>query len=149
MSPPISATLWRQQVEADKGPLTIDGHHIPQGTFFGVNIYALSHNSDIFPDPYTYNPDRWLTDDPALPKMKESFASFGIGPRDCTGKQLAYLELMLVAAKTLHQFDFERAPGPIGAVGDGLDRGRPDEFQILDGFNSAHDGPYLVFRPRV
>ena len=149
MSPPISATLWRQQVKGDTSPLVIDGHHIPKGTLFGVNVYALSHNPDIFPEPHNYNPDRWLTDDPSSPKMKESFASFGIGPRDCIGKQLAYLELSLVVAKTLWQFDFERAPGPLGVVGNGVDRGRPDEFQIHDGFNSTHDGPYLVFRSRA
>ncbi|ROW08224.1 hypothetical protein VMCG_03327 [Cytospora schulzeri] len=159
MSPPISANLWRQQVSTDDKPLVIDGHFIPRGTLFGVNIYALSHNPAIFPEPFTYKPERWLPssntnsdtaedDEAARKSMYEAFASFSIGPRNCVGKPLAYLETSIVIAKTLWYFDFERAPGPLGSVGEGRDRGRPDEFCTHDGFNSTHDGPYLVFRAR-
>ncbi|KAK8127179.1 Isotrichodermin C-15 hydroxylase [Apiospora sp. TS-2023a] len=61
---------------------------------------------------------------------------------------LAYLETSIVLAKTLWYFDFEPAAGPLAAVGEGRDRGRPGEFCTWDVFNSSHDGPYLVFRPR-
>lgn len=159
MSPPISANLWRQQVETDEKPLFIDGHFIPRGTIFGVNIYALSHNDSIFPDPFEYKPERWLPANSTDPKtntfdeatrnlMLDTFASYSIGPRNCVGKPLAYLELSLVLARTLWYFDFEPAPGELGSVGEGRDRGRPGEFCTHDGFNSIHDGPYLVFRAR-
>ncbi|KUI74337.1 Isotrichodermin C-15 hydroxylase [Cytospora mali] len=159
MSPPISANLWRQQVATDKEPLIIDGHHIPRGTLFGVNVYALSHNPAIFPEPFEYKPERWLPSSSADPvvveseeaarkSMYEAFASFSIGPRNCVGKPLAYLETSITIAKTLWYFDFEPAPGPLGSIGEGNDRGRPGEFCTQDGFNSTHDGPFLVFNAR-
>ncbi|KAK7957355.1 uncharacterized protein PG986_006577 [Apiospora aurea] len=79
----------------------------------------------------------------------ESFSAFSIGPRNCVGKSLAYLETSIVLAKTLWYFDFGAAAGSLGAVGEGRDRGRPGEFCTWDVFNSTHDGPYLgFFRPR-
>ncbi|KAI1767878.1 cytochrome P450 [Hypoxylon sp. FL1150] len=130
MSPPVSATLWQQQVATDKEPLAIDGHFMSPG-----------HHPTVFPDPFTFKPERWLPSDSTDPKTVasdeatrkqavEAFASFSIGPRNCVGKPLAYLKTSAVLAKTL------------------WDRGRPEEFCTLDGFNSTHDGPYLVFRER-
>lgn len=160
MSPPVGATLWRQQVAADEKPLIIDGHFIPRGTIFGVNVYALSHNASIFPEPFQYRPERWLPPPhaagPGLDKkavemarnMSDAFAAFSIGPRNCVGKSLGYLEVSIVLAKTLWYFDFEPAPGQLGSIGEGSDRGRPWEFCTHDGFNSIHDGPYLVFHER-
>lgn len=165
MSPPAPANLWRQQIATDQEPLFIDGHFIPRGTLFGVNLYALGHNPTIFPDPFAYKPERWLplNDDTASPPdaakphggetasrkaALDGFSAFSIGPRNCVGKPLAYLETSLVLAKTLWYFDFAAAAGPLGAVGEGRDRGRPGEFCTWDVFNSSHDGPYLVFRSR-
>lgn len=46
MSPPIPGTLWRQLSPDHNGDtqLKVDGHVIPQGTYVGVNTYALHHN---------------------------------------------------------------------------------------------------------
>ncbi|KAI1176127.1 cytochrome P450 [Nemania sp. FL0916] len=160
MSPPISANLWRKQVDDDDdddAPLFIDGQYIPRGTLFGVNVYALSHNADIFPDPFVFNPQRWLdaddesegeaegnqgseTEGKKNKPMLEAFAAFGIGPRNCVGKPLAYLETSIVIAKTLWYFDFERAPGLLGTVGEASSRGRPQEFCTQEAFNSSHEG---------
>ncbi|KAK6836177.1 cytochrome P450 [Apiospora arundinis] len=150
MSPPAPGNMWRQQVAADKESLVIDGHLIPRGTLFGVNMYALGHNAAIFPEPFVFKPERWMSaEEPTMTKlMLEAFSAFSIGPPNCVGKPLAYLETSIVLAKTLWYFDFEPAAGPLGAVGEGWDRGRPGEFCTWDVFNAAHDGPYLVFRPR-
>ncbi|KUI63048.1 Isotrichodermin C-15 hydroxylase [Cytospora mali] len=134
-------------IATDKEPLVIDGHHIPRGTLFGVNVYALSHNPAIFPEPFEYDPERWLpssstdpvvaeSEEAARKSMYEAFASFPIGPRNCVGKPLAYLETSITIAKTLWYFDFEPAHGPLGSIGEGNDRGRPGEFCSQDGFNS-------------
>ncbi|KAI1771055.1 cytochrome P450 [Hypoxylon cercidicola] len=72
MCPPISATLWWQQVASDKEPLVIDGQYIPRGTLFGVNVYALSHNSSIFPDSFAFKPERWLLSRSADPETVAS-----------------------------------------------------------------------------
>ncbi|CAJ2512608.1 Uu.00g007270.m01.CDS01 [Anthostomella pinea] len=154
MSSPISGTLWRELAkdEEAKGPLIVDRHVIPRGTQVGVNIYTLHHNEDYFPEPFDFRSERWLVEDSSeLQTMHAAFATFSAGARGCAGKPMAYLESSLVAAKTLWYFDFQTAPGDVTGVGirgkmDG--RGRREEYQLRDVFSAAHDGPYVVFRPR-
>ncbi|KAI1074441.1 cytochrome P450 [Whalleya microplaca] len=154
MSPPAPGTLWREQYQDDKTPepLIIDGHAIPRGTHFGVNIYALHHNEEYFPDSFSYKPERWINATGDL-VPHEAFAAFLVGSRGCAGKAMAYLEASLVLAKTLWYFDFEAAPGKLGEIGmgnkaDKNGRDREGEFQIFDIFTATGDGPYLCFHPR-
>ncbi|KAI1272216.1 benzoate 4-monooxygenase cytochrome P450 [Xylaria sp. FL0933] len=154
MSPPVPGTLWREQLpyDGDK-PLVVDGHVIPRGTQVGVNIYALHHNPEYFPDPFTYNPDRWLSpstkgkpsvgEEPQISDVKyhSAFIPFSLGARGCAGKALAFAEVSLAMARTLWYFDFEF---PEKTSKDSTQV----EFRLLDVFTSSHNGPYLKFIPR-
>ncbi|KAH7325866.1 cytochrome P450 [Stachybotrys elegans] len=154
MSPPIGGTLLREQEESSKTngeQLVVDGHIIPHGVQIGVSIYSLHHNKAYFPDPFAYNPDRWLSSSEEQKKvMKEAFVPFSIGSRSCPGKAMAYLEMSLVIAKLVSCFDISAAPGNLGLVGlrkmQAGDKG--EEYDLHDVFVSTHDGPYLVFQPR-
>ncbi|KAI1321106.1 cytochrome P450 [Xylariaceae sp. FL0255] len=127
LAPPMPGTLWRERAQHDEEknrglPLIIDGCEVPEGIIFGVNIYALHHNADIFPDPFLFWPERWMPseeteEDERRTAMTESFAAFQLGPRGCAGKAMAYLEASLVVAKTLWDFDIEPAPGKLGKLG--------------------------------
>ncbi|KAI1260502.1 benzoate 4-monooxygenase cytochrome P450 [Xylariaceae sp. FL1019] len=162
MSPPVPGTMWRQQLGSDSDqPLTVDGHVIPPGTSVGVDIYALHHNPQYFPNPFTYDPERWLlpktdvseagsapnADDDAEASASEprglilnpAFIPFSLGARGCAGKALAYAEVSMAMARTLWSFDFEFADAK--AV-------HAPEFRLWDVFTSSHDGPYLKFTPR-
>jgi len=163
ISPPISGTLWRELPVGDKGsekPLIVDGHVVPAGTWVGVNMYTIHHNEDYFPEPFAFNPERWLDEDvstegkAARRTLREAFSAFGVGSRSCAGKVMAYMEANAVLAKTLWYFNFER---PLGTTSDGVGGGvsgdctgreKVDEFQILDQFIADHKGPCLVFRAR-
>lgn len=159
MSPPIPGTLWRQQVaegDEESCPLVIDGHIIPPGTHIGVNTYALHHNEEYFPEPFTYRPERFLDESVATRRStKNAFVPFSIGSRACMGKSMAYLGVGLVLARTLWHFDFVRAPNETGNLGEstywktgGKVKGdRIGEYQTNDTFVAAHDGPCLIFRP--
>lgn len=165
MSPPVSTTLWRERDVRDASvePLVVDGHVIPPGTMVGVNIYALHHNPEYFPDPYSFRPERWLATaegtqsaeqvTTAKKLMHDAFGAFSIGSRGCAGRSMAYLEMSLVLAKTLWYFDFGPAPGKLGGIGGGspqfgVGRDKPGEYQLYDIFTSRHEGPFLVFKPR-
>lgn len=166
MSPPIGGTLWRQLAdeEGDK-PLVVDGHLIPPGTHVGVNVYAIHHNEEYFPEPFTFKPERWIAGDIVasagdfnednLPSLanNRAFTPFSLGDRSCAGKAMAYLEVSLAMAKTLWYFDFKKSPGTLGDVGcrkrggkDGWDS--IGEFELHDMLTSRHDGPNLIFKPR-
>ncbi|KAI1268014.1 cytochrome P450 [Xylariaceae sp. FL1019] len=152
MSPPVPGTLWRHVAQEDmnEGSLVVDGQTIPPGTQVGVNIYSLHHNTRYFPDPFTYNPDRWmspsLSEDEEIRRksMQDAFAPFSIGSRGCAGKPMAYMELTLTLAKLFWHFDFEAAPGKLGTIG----AGKHGEFQLRDVFTAAYDGPFIVFKAR-
>lgn len=102
-----------------------------------------------------FQPERWFDGSGSggqkLPN--EAFAAFSIGVRACAGKALAYREVSLVVAQLVWYFDFEAAPGELGAVGGGTigdktGKGNPGEYQIKDSFSSQTDGPWLMFRER-
>ncbi|KAI1413993.1 cytochrome P450 [Hypoxylon sp. FL1857] len=153
-SPALPGTLWREKIAgASSEPLIIDGQIIPEGTQLAVNTYALLHNEEYFPEPFTFKPERWL-DPESNQASREAFAPFSLGSRSCLGKSMAYLEVSLVMAKTLLRLDFDEAPGTSNThltslsekeLGKGTER--VNEFQMYDMFAAAHDGPFLNFRP--
>ncbi|KAJ4418526.1 hypothetical protein N0V82_005506 [Gnomoniopsis sp. IMI 355080] len=163
MSPSTLSHAWREQDPASvaKGErLVIDGHVIPPGTQFAVSQYALQHHEEYFPDPFKFNPERWLAPTmeslerrDAQASMRRAFAPFSIGDRACAGKPMAWLEMRLTIAHTLWYFDFKQATGKEGKLGggDGVNRhdgrGRLDEYQLYDSVVVMHDGPCLVFEP--
>lgn len=158
MSPPVPGTLWRELADDTGQAWVIDGHVVPAGTRVGVNIYALHHNEEYFPDPFSFKPERWLDDEMPDDQAKgralqDAFAAFSTGSRGCAGKAMAYLEASIVVARTMWYFDFEVTPGEGRDTGSetrsvGNLQGKRDEYQLYDVFISIHDGPNLVFKPR-
>ncbi|CAK7223828.1 hypothetical protein SBRCBS47491_005338 [Sporothrix bragantina] len=65
----------------------IDGFFLPAGTVVSSQAYSV-HRMDttVFPDPDTFNPDRWLASDGDSDR-KRSFFAFASGGRGCIGKQ--------------------------------------------------------------
>lgn len=57
LAPPAPGALWR---EVCAGGAIVDGRHIPAGYDVAVCQYAICHNADYFPDPYRFNPERFL-----------------------------------------------------------------------------------------
>ncbi|KAI4162632.1 MAG: hypothetical protein LQ342_003678 [Letrouitia transgressa] len=100
MSPPVGGALWREVCE---GGISVDGQVIPQGYDVGVGIYAIQHNPAYYPDPFTYKPERWIPggkfSQESIDLARSAFSAFSVGPVGCIGKNLAYLELMVVLAR--------------------------------------------------
>lgn len=48
-----------------------------------IDHYSVSHDEEIFPDSYTFSPERWLSPE-SKPKEKYVVA-FGAGSRQCLG----------------------------------------------------------------
>lgn len=142
MSSPVSGVLWREQSPDDKNDFIVDGHVVPRGTRVGVSAYCIHHNEDYFPEPFKFEPERWIPNENGEfngRANKSAFIPFSAGARSCAGKALAYLETSLVIAKAMYYFDFEFAPG--------YDQDK-DEFVLRDIFSATHEGPFLKFRPR-
>jgi cytochrome P450 len=154
MAPPTPGHIPR---EVGPGGATIDGMVFPPGTVVGISTYALHHNEEYYPDSFTFSPERWIVDPanhvPAesVAKSQSAFAAFGLGPRGCLGKNLAYMELSLALARMLWQYDVRLVEGDKtgeGGPGKAWGRTRTQEYQLEDVWLVKRDGPVVKFRAR-
>ena len=75
-----------------------------------LSLDALKYNAEVFPDPMTFNPSRWLTSDQeALAQMEYYNLNFGFGPRVCPGMQVTAIEGPFVIAHIAHALDIQLA----------------------------------------
>ena len=154
MSPPITGTLWR---EVCAGGIVLDEEYIPEGYDVGVSLYAVHHNEALFPDSYTFKPERWIPGEcgspEALERARHAFNPFSLGARACAGRNMAYMELSDTLARTVWYLDFRRAEGSMGSIGAGVQgarngRDKVREFQMQEYLTVHHEGPFLQFRAR-
>jgi cytochrome P450 len=91
-------------------------HRVPAKTIIMYSLTGILNDPKLFPEPEKFKPERFLEIDPqssSTDHQKKVFkphpsvqAVFGIGKRECIGKNLAKMELYLFMAALLHQFDF-------------------------------------------
>ncbi|KAG8921947.1 hypothetical protein FRC03_004745 [Tulasnella sp. 419] len=88
------------------------GYVIPKGSTILTNTWAIFHDPQIFENPHTFNPDRFLK--PSLRKgemwKKLDTLAFGVGRRICPGMHLATQVLEMTAASMLWAFEFKSHP---------------------------------------
>ncbi|SEG99757.1 pentalenene oxygenase [Nonomuraea solani] len=70
-------------------------HLISAGSEVIFSPYLLQHDPVVFPDPYRFDPDRWLPN-VAHPVPRTSFLPFGDGRRKCIGESFAWTELLII-----------------------------------------------------
>ncbi|KAI3336049.1 cytochrome P450 [Ustulina deusta] len=103
--PPSPAS---QQRIVPPGGATIDGYYIPGGKTVAVAPWVATHSSLNFCEPDAFQPERWLGENEKFSKDHlNASLPFGTGPRVCIGKNLAYLEMLLITAHLLWNFDLE------------------------------------------
>jgi pentalenene oxygenase len=75
----------------------VDGETIPAGTPLLVSPWVLHRDGRFWPEPQSFDPDRWLGErgDAIAPG---SFVAFSAGPRRCPARPFGELLLTLVVA---------------------------------------------------
>ncbi|KAJ1557381.1 hypothetical protein HK096_007595 [Nowakowskiella sp. JEL0078] len=88
------------------------GYLIPAGTNIQMQIYSTSRDSEIFENPYKFDPERWLGETRKEGSEKKSFSTlpFGFGPRMCVGRRLAETEIYLAMANLIRVAKLEFDP---------------------------------------
>ncbi|KAI1258583.1 putative benzoate 4-monooxygenase cytochrome P450 [Xylariaceae sp. FL1019] len=70
---------------------------IPKGTPVTMSVYALHVDPEVFPEPYKYDPERWLGDR-YHPQMDKNWHPFLKGSRICIGMNVAWAQMYLILA---------------------------------------------------
>jgi cytochrome P450 len=84
-------------------PFAIGRWTIPPEVAILVDAHGIHHDPDIYPQPYSFQPERFLED----PPDSYSFLPFGGGARRCLGASLALLEIEIVLRELLARFELE------------------------------------------
>lgn len=71
--------------------------------------YVLGRDERYFPKPESFIPERYLPDSPFPPIPAGAWRAFERGPRNCIGSEFGTLEIKVVMALTLRDFEFEPA----------------------------------------
>jgi cytochrome P450 len=79
---------------------------IPAGTSVGMSQPLQHMNPSIFPEPRTFDPERWLQGQESV-QLEQYLVNFGRGARSCVGINLAKAELYLVLAAVVRRFELE------------------------------------------
>ncbi|KAI0123214.1 cytochrome P450 [Xylariales sp. AK1849] len=84
---------------------TISGQRIPGGTTVGMSFMHVHQNAEIFPDPLSFKPERWLGEDAG--ELENWLVAFSRGPRMCIAVNLAWCELYITFATMIRRFNME------------------------------------------
>uniref|UniRef100_A0A3B6U318 Cytochrome P450 n=1 Tax=Triticum aestivum TaxID=4565 RepID=A0A3B6U318_WHEAT len=108
---PPAPTELKTVVADDTMP---SGHEVHAGDAIFISLHSMGRMEGIWgKDCLDYNPDRWLLKDGNglryVPPHK--FLAFNSGPRMCLGKEIAVMQMMIVVASTLWNFDVHLEKG--------------------------------------
>ncbi len=90
----------------------LGGQPLPRGTVIVFSPYAAGRNPDLFPNPDTFDPDRWLPDR-ATVLPRGAFVPFGAGNRKCIGDDFATMEAILTVAAIASRWTLHHTPGTL------------------------------------
>jgi cytochrome P450 len=110
--------LCLERVVPPQGFSLSDGRFFPGGTVVGINPYVMNRHEGTFgADSDEFRPERWLkaadeteeTFRQRLTNMRETEFTFGHGKRQCSGRNLAWLEVYKLIGTLLLTFDVKLA----------------------------------------
>ncbi|KAK5996288.1 Cytochrome P450 monooxygenase cheE [Cladobotryum mycophilum] len=89
-----------------------DGLHLPKNTQFAFPNFELNHDPDVYPNPYDFDPWRFLKMRKAGDENRHHFAyasesaiNFGAGTHACPGRYYAGYEIKLILIHILTRYD--------------------------------------------
>ncbi|MDH3307262.1 MAG: cytochrome P450 [Acidimicrobiia bacterium] len=105
---------------------TVAGYDIPAGTRLVINIRGLQRDPFAWPDPDTFDPDRFCDDDG---RHRFQYIPFLAGPKKCLGDHFAMLEMRLTIPTLLQRLRFypatDKPPEPHAGFTLSVDGGLP------------------------
>ncbi|KAL3197930.1 hypothetical protein MRX96_044616 [Rhipicephalus microplus] len=113
-----------------------NGVQYKAGTCFSSPILQVHRDARYWPDPLSFNPDRFSPDNESN-YHKVAYQAFGIGPRNCIGMRMAHMVLYSTIARLVQRFRFNLGPsqekGPLEIVSQAI-------------VSKPSNGPWILFR---
>lgn len=97
--PPSTALLTRVALR----DVVIGDTPVSSGTLVVVPIWHLHHDRRSFAEPDAFRPERFMPGAPDIPRS--AYLPFGAGPHFCLGQHFASIEMALIAAHIVQNFD--------------------------------------------
>ncbi|KAF9560814.1 cytochrome P450 [Agrocybe pediades] len=115
-----------------------EGYTIPAGATVTANVWAILHDEEIYPDPFKFNPERFLENGKLVFKQPDptSIGAFGFGRRICPGRYLASNSGWIAISSILATYDISKAKDEHGNTIEPL-------IEYADGLVS-HPKPFKV-----
>ncbi|EGN99175.1 hypothetical protein SERLA73DRAFT_182045, partial [Serpula lacrymans var. lacrymans S7.3] len=84
-----------------------EGYHLPKGATVIANAWAMSHDESIYFNPFSFEPDRFLSEG----RLTDDNASyvFGFGRRICVGRHAADASVWSAIVSFLAVFTIKKA----------------------------------------
>lgn len=101
MHPPGPLLSWARLAVHD---VHVGKVFVPAGTTAMVNMWAITHDSTIWKDPWAFKPERFIEEDVSIMGSDLRLAPFGSGRRACPGKALGLATVHLWLGRLLHQY---------------------------------------------
>jgi cytochrome P450 len=90
----------------------IGGYRVSAGTNIFIFQWLTQRDPRFFPDPETFDPERWREDPVRCGKIPRfAYFPFGGGPRVCVGASFAMIEATLLLATILQRVRLDLVPG--------------------------------------
>ncbi|KAF9479692.1 cytochrome P450 [Pholiota conissans] len=96
-----------------------EGYRMPAGSTITVNTWAILHDETVYPDPFRFDPERFLRngvinfDDQPDPTIA---GAFGYGRRVCPGRYLAKNSSWMAVSSILAMYDITKAIDDKGVI---------------------------------
>ena len=86
----------------------VEGHELPVGARIAIASTAPHYMSDVFPDPFTFDIDRYLP--PRNEHRSPGYAPYGLGTHKCLGFRWVDLQLAVNLLMVAHYFTLKVSP---------------------------------------
>lgn len=107
---PPAWVISRRAVAADE----LGGYDVPAGSLVILSPYLVQHDAAAWPDPETFDPQRFSASRAGSPIAADraAYLPFGAGPRLCIGRDFALVEATLLLASLAGSWRVTAAPAP-------------------------------------
>ncbi|XP_041993227.1 alkane hydroxylase MAH1-like [Salvia splendens] len=100
-----------------KAPVSPDvlpsGHYLPRNGKLIISFYSVGRMESVWgQDCLEFKPERWITRKGGVRhEASYKFPAFNAGPRTCLGKEMAFVQMKMVAAAIIYHYHVELVEG--------------------------------------